>query len=145
MVNHVGGEDLNNIIVNDVPNRIKQVLRWIGRNPLYLYRNRNNVKNSFYTTIKSRGDVENYVRTSFTYGYDCGYTYTDFVYPGELGAGAGDSVCTVLDKIKHTLGNYEYYYDVFGTFIFQEIKNYVNTTEWRDAFMFMILVKMILL
>ena len=134
LVNHFGGEDLNNIIVNDVPNRIKQVLRWIGRNPLYLYRNRSNVKNSFYTTIKSRGDIENYIRTTFTYGYDCGYTYTDFVYPGELGAGAGDSVCTVLDKIKQTLGNYEYYYDVFGTFIFQEIKNYVNTTEWRDAF-----------
>ena len=134
IVNHFGGEDLNNIIINDVPDRIKQVLKWIGRNPLYLFTDVTNAKNCFYTTIKSRGEVPGYKRNSFTYGYDCGYSYVPFVYPGELGAGAGDSVCTVLDKIKQTLGNYEYYYDVFGTFIFQEIKNYVNTTEWRDAF-----------
>ena len=134
LVNHFGGEDLNNIVVNDIPDRIKQVLRWVGRNPLYLFQNFSNVRDVFYTTIKTRGQVSVYNRTTFTYDYDCGFTYTDFTYPGELGAGAGDSVCTVLDKIKQTLGNYEYYYDVFGTFIFQEVKNYVNTTEWRDAF-----------
>jgi hypothetical protein len=27
------------------------------------------------------------------------------------------------------LGNYEYYFDIDGNFIFQEIKNYLNTTQ----------------
>ena len=134
LVNHFGGEDLNNILVNDVPDRIKQVLRWMGSNPLFLYRNKLNILNSVYTTMQTASYSNEWARTKYTYNFDCGYTYTDFTYPGELTAGAGDSVCTVLDKIKETLGNYEYYYDVFGHFIFQEIRNYINTTEWRTAF-----------
>lgn len=135
IVNHFGGEDLNNILVIDVPNRIKKVLRWISSNELFLYQNKTNFKDCFYTSIQANTVNPNYNRTGFTYGMDCGYSYGDFVYPEELAAGAGDSVCTVLDKIKNKLGNYEYFYDVFGTFIFQEIKNYVNTTEWRTAFL----------
>ena len=34
----------------------------------------------------------------------------------------------LLDNIKNKLGNYEYYYDIDGNFIFQEIKNYLNTS-----------------
>ena len=136
LVNHFGGEDLNNILVTDVPNKIKTVLRWVSANPLYLYQNLLNPRNFLYTTINTGGtSVIGYSKkTTFTYGFDCGYTYGDFVYPGELTANPGDSVCTVLDKIKNQLGNFEYFYDVFGMFRFQEIKNYVNTTEWRTAF-----------
>ena len=136
LVNHFGGEDLNNILVTDIPNRIKTVLRWISANPLYLYQNILNPRNFLYTTINTgSSSVIGYSKTNtFTYGFDCGYSYGDFVYPGELTANAGDSVCTVLDKIKNQLGNFEYFYDVFGTFRFQEIKNYVNTTEWITAF-----------
>ena len=136
LVNHFGGEDLNNILVTDIPNKIKTVLRWVSANPLYLYQNLLNPRNFLYTTINTGGtSVIGYSKkTTFTYGFDCGYTYGDFVYPGELTANPGDSVCTVLDKIKNQLGNFEYFYDVFGMFRFQEIKNYVNTTEWRTAF-----------
>lgn len=66
---------------------------------------------------------------SYTYGQDVGFIYSDFTYPSELIANAGDSVCTILDKIKNTLGNYEYFYDLDGNFVFQEIKNYLNTTQ----------------
>jgi len=41
---------------------------------------------------------------------------------------AGETVVSILDKIKNVLGNYEYFYDVNGNFIFQEIKNYLNTS-----------------
>ena len=44
-------------------------------------------------------------------------------------ANLGESVVTVLDKIKQYLGNYEYFYDEFGVFHFREIKNYLNTTQ----------------
>lgn len=65
----------------------------------------------------------------FIYGEDIGFIYTDFTYPTDLIANAGDTVTSVLDKIKNTLGNFEYYYDVYGNFIFQEIKNYLNTSH----------------
>jgi hypothetical protein len=62
----------------------------------------------------------------FSYGEDIGYILTDFVYPEELVGNAGDTVVSILDKIKETLGNYEYFYDVDGNFRFQEKKNYLN-------------------
>ena len=64
----------------------------------------------------------------FEYGDDIGYILDDFSYPGELIGQAGETVTSILDKIKQTLGNYEYYYDINGNFIFQEIKNYINTS-----------------
>ena len=133
LVNHYGGESLNNIIVNDIDNKIKQVMKWKGDRSLYIWENKVNVDNCFYTTSEYDGsfDPHDWAKRKIVYNYDAGYTYVPFVFPGELAAGAGDTVCTVLDKIKSALGNYEYYYDVFGRFIFQEIKNYINTTEWR--------------
>ncbi len=139
LVNHFGKEDLNKIIVNDIDDKIKKVMRWTGVNPLFLWLNNSDKRNVFYTTIN--GSPENlglsssdWTRRQILFNYDAGYTYVDFVYPGELTGAAGDSVCTILDKIKNTLGNYEYYYDVFGNFIFQEIKNYVNVSEWRTYY-----------
>ena len=133
LVNHFGMEDLNNIVVNDIDDKIKQVLKWKGSNSLYLWQNKLDPYEVYYTTIDAPLD-NNWITKKITNNYDAGYTYVDFVYPGDLTANAGDTVCTVLDKIKTTLGNYEYYYDVFGTFIFQEIKNYVNVSEWRTMF-----------
>ena len=136
MVNHFGGEDLNKIIVNDIDDQIKQVLKWKGANPLYLFEAKNDYTNMFYSTTKNPTgiNIAEWNRKTILTNYDAGYTYTDFVYPGELVAGAGDSICSILDKIKNTLGNYEYYYDVFGNFIFQEKKNNLNTTQWRQLY-----------
>lgn len=52
-----------------------------------------------------------------------GYRYTDLTYAGELIAKPGESITSVLDKIVKMLGNYEYFYDVNGNFIFQRKKN----------------------
>lgn len=59
---------------------------------------------------------------------DVGYEYVDFVYNQDLIVDAGGTVCDALDKIKNYLGNYEYFYDEEGHFVFQEIKNYINTS-----------------
>lgn len=132
VVNHFGQQPLNNIIVNDVDNKIKQVEKWTGTNPAYIYQDKNNKNNVIITTVTTTGfNTGQWSKRKIIQGYDIGYKYTDFTYPGELTAAAGDSVCTVLDKIKGILGNYEYYFDVFGNFIFQEIKNYVNVSEDR--------------
>jgi hypothetical protein len=74
-------------------------------------------------------EVNNFICTVYQQGQDIGYTYSDFYFPDELTANAGDTVCAILDKIKTALGNYEYFYDINGNFVFQEIKNYLNTTQ----------------
>ncbi|MDE6284864.1 MAG: hypothetical protein K2M17_03885, partial [Bacilli bacterium] len=52
-----------------------------------------------------------------------GYRAIDFRYPDELILSGGDTVCDLLDKIVEALGNYEYFFDVNGNFIFQEKRN----------------------
>ena len=118
-----GGENPAKIFINDVPLEIKASVRYIGSNTLYY-----NTATGLYTlNQKEVAGAESEVR-EFKYNEDIGYVYTDFTYPGELISGLGENVTSVLDKIKNALGNYEYFYDVDGNFIFQEIKNYLNTS-----------------
>lgn len=123
LVNHFGGEQLGKILINDLDNKIKKVMKWTGSTPLYLCQKDNDSK--FY---KTSVDSEEEIKQVFEYGEDIGYILTDFVYPGELVGNAGDTVVTILDQIKNVLGNYEYFYDLNGNFVFQEIKNYLNTS-----------------
>lgn len=130
VVNHFGNEPLNNIVIEDVPERIKRIVKWNGDTQLYIYK-----------TVDDRGRV-NYIPTTETMegvslyrtanqGDDIGYVYDDFIYSNELTANAGESVTSVLDKIKSYLGNYEYFYDEYGVFHFREIRNYLNTTQGK--------------
>ena len=41
---------------------------------------------------------------------DIGYRLTDLVYTGDLISSIGDSLTSVLDKIKTMLGDFEYFY-----------------------------------
>lgn len=87
----------------------------------------------YLTVSKAKKLIRNLLDESnnimeYNNGEDVGYTLTDFIYPGKLTANAGETVVSVLDKIKNTLGNFEYFYDIHGNFIFQEIKNYLNTS-----------------
>ena len=117
-----GGEDPGRIIINDLPLEIKQIVRYTGTAPLYY-----NVSTKQYTTDELNLTQDGSWIT-FNYNEDIGYTYTDFVYPGELITNIGDNVCSVLDKIIDALGNYEYFYDIDGNFVFQEKQNYLNTS-----------------
>ena len=135
LVNHFGGEQLGKIIISDIDSRIKKVMKWTGSTPLYLYQQvvteSGTVYNSFstnYNELANRQSQGGGTIKSFAYGQDIGYILTDFVYPGELIGNAGDTVVTILDQIKNTLGNYQYFYDIDGNFRFQEIKNYLNTS-----------------
>ena len=134
LVNHFGGEQLGKIIISDIDNKIKKVMKWTGSTPLYLYQEPaadGTIYNSFstnYNELAARQAQGHGTIIEFSYGQDIGYILTDFVYPGELVGNAGDTVVTILDQIKNTLGNYEYFYDIDGNFRFQEIKNYLNTS-----------------
>lgn len=127
LVHHYGGEDLNNIVIEDVPLRIKQVMKWTGSNPLYLTQRDGATYKWYEASLTKPNNMKN-VRT-IPSGDDAGYIYRDFTYTGDLTANLGENVCTILDKLKQYLGNYEYFYDEFGIFHFREIKNYLNTTQ----------------
>jgi hypothetical protein len=146
LVNHYGGEDLNNILI-DIPLRIKRVMRWTGSNLLYaqqildadngenfsyIYTTNINELDSGNSNDSDNPDDPNNPESPpilvFHNGDDVGYVWDDFFYTGELVAGPAETITSILDKIKNYLGNYEYYYDVHGIFHFEEIRNYVNTT-----------------
>lgn len=131
LVNHWGGESLNNIVIEDVPSRIRRIMKWNGDTPLYLVSNGGQAEAGTLsydpTTIKpSSGSY-----LQINNGDDAGYIYDDFVYDQELTMNAGQTVANALETIKKYLGNYEYFYDVFGIFHFREIKNYLNTTQGK--------------
>ena len=122
----LGGEDANRVIIDDIPNVIRKVVKWTGKDTLYLVRNGGSL---LYTIDESVADQSNIIK-SFTFGQDCGYFVERFCYPGKLECAAGDSIAAILDKIKNALGgNYEWFYDVYGFFHFQEKKNYINNSQ----------------
>lgn len=116
-VNHWGEEIAENIIISDLDETAKLLVKYMGEDPVYFSSNYESMR------FTANGDFPH----MYSYGQDVGYKMTDFTYPGELVLKAGDTVVTLLDKIVGMLGNYEYYYDVWGHFVFQQIKNYLNT------------------
>ena len=136
LVNHFGEEQLGKIIISDLDNQIKKVMKWTGGSPLYCYSGVNKDGQVYYSLTTNYKDLKDENNNqldvseiqSYTYGDDVGYILTDFIYPGQLLGNAGDSIVTILDQIKNTLGNYQYFYDRQGNFHFQEIKNYLNNS-----------------
>jgi hypothetical protein len=63
-------------------------------------------------------DSGNYYAAKIKYGDTAGYRMTDLVYAGDLIANVGDSLTSILDKIKNMLVEFEYFYDIDGRFIF---------------------------
>ena len=121
-----GGLPEEKILIDNVPLRIKNAMRLIKSAPLY-----STSDFRFYTT--DPGDSKKY-----EFNDNVGYCYTDFTYPAkELTSNPGETVTSVLDKIKNALGNYEYFFDINGVFRFQEIQNFINEgsplTNWGDA------------
>ena len=167
LVHHWGGERLDKILISDVPDKIKQVMKWTGDSPLYIYNQTlADMKSSYinvgldyekltrevYEALYKNGvsfsdeeweklyekefnqkdskitQIQNNILKYYN-GRDIGFTYVDFTYPGELICNAGETITSILDKIKNTLGNFEYFYDIYGNFVFREIKNYLNTNK----------------
>lgn len=128
IVHEFGGEPEENILISDIPDTIKKVVKWADeKNKLYHYRH--NLGDFFLLNDRVfQDDNKPDPLEEFIYGQDIGYIEARFEYPGTLECNAGESVASVLDKIKNTLGNFEWFYDINGKFIFQEKKNYINNT-----------------
>lgn len=74
--------------------------------------------------LDAAGKYSLYKIAKVTYGQTVGYRATDLTYAGDLISNVGESLTSVLDKIVKMLGNYEYFYDLKGRFIFQKKKAY---------------------
>ena len=84
--------------------------------------------------LYERNDSEGlsyYTVAKIEYGDTAGYELTKLVYPEDLISGIGESLTSILDKIKQKFSSYEYFYDVDGRFIFQKKPTYTNTS-WNN-------------
>lgn len=86
----------------------------------------------FYGGKDNGGNDSYYTVMKAEYGSSVGYKVTELTYSGDLIAQVGSPVTTaVLDKIVSMLGDFEYFYDLQGRFIFQRKKTYINTS-WNN-------------
>lgn len=129
LVVEFGGERPDNIIIEDIPDTARKVLKWNGTESVYLYEGVEG-KNKILSTNPDLGNCG--AKKSYVHGQNIGFQQVPFIYPGKLECNAGEAVSSVLDKIKNTLGNFEWFYDVFGRFHFQAQKNYINTSPAGD-------------
>lgn len=74
---------------------------------------------------------QTYTVAKLEYGQTAGYRYTDLTYAGDLISSIGESFTSILDKIKTMLGEFEYFYDLDGRFVFQKKKTYTQTS-WNN-------------
>lgn len=121
-VNHIGIQPIHKIIINDLNETAKMQVKYIGDDPLWM--NKDTGKQFIISAADPTPGSNLYDK--YVNGDDVGYMETDFTYPGELTLSAGESIVNMLDKIISILGNYEYFFDLDGNFVFQEIRNFLN-------------------
>lgn len=124
-VNHYGGEHPSRIVIEDVPDVGRKVVRWRGSTPIN-FQSEINARNSGRSFVIAAPPVAGFENTYYQ-GDLVGYKETPLTYPGELILKMGQTVTNLLDEIVSTLGNYEYFYDAEGIFHFRQVKNYQAT------------------
>ena len=153
-VHTYANEPYHNIIINDLDDHGLEQLTYKGDVPLYILydtEKKESKQISFnIETFKLPNQGDNIIFATLSpfsintneaslinntdciikvnYGDDIGYRLTDLVYTGDLITNIGDSLVTMLDKIKQMLGEFEYFYDIDGRFIFQKKKDYLQTS-----------------
>lgn len=127
--------NIENIVfeLNDKGEEIKG--KYYNLNELYT------VSNPTAFKLNRNDEEENYYIIKITTGQTCGYRMTDITYAGDLIANVGETVVSVLDKICKMLGDFEYYYDTEGKFIFKRKNQYIyksfnhhTTTESSQSY-----------
>ena len=148
LVNHFGGQQLNKIIISDLSPLVKKAVRWNDETTFYHLIGAKNTEQDFYSTNLEQITEKLDERTpegeavwiqsgSVAYGQDVGFVYTDFTWPASQEPNGENFICdggtTIVDAlnriIEEVLGNYEFFYDIDGNFIFREVKNYLNNAQ----------------
>lgn len=79
------------------------------------------------TYVHKKNGTERYTIGRVTYGQLAGYKLHALVYPDDLIGNIGEDIASaVLDPICNMLGDFEYFYDLDGRFVFQKKNNYMH-------------------
>lgn len=84
------------------------------------------------TQISFSPGGKKYTVAKFEYGSIPGYRLTDLVYAGDLISNVGETLTSMLDKIVNMLGEFEYFYNLDGKFVFQKKQTYVDV-YWNNV------------
>lgn len=118
LVCEFGGIPRDQIQLDDALNTdIQNTVRWIGNKNVY-------IGASVFTIVPPANSTS---YTTYSFNDNIGYQLTDFTFPGKtLESNVGETIVSVLDKIKNAIGDYEYYFDIDGIFHFEKVKTYLN-------------------
>lgn len=150
-------EPYSNIVINDLDDCAVELLSYRAKNcPLYIVEQEMEdgivesnmvfaisnlgqaleeiyAADNYYDNMPFTYEGHNYIaKKRIDYGDTAGYRITDLTYAGDLILSVGDSLTSMLDKIITMLGEFEYFYDINGRFIFQRKKIYYNV-PWNNA------------
>ena len=91
--------------------------------------NENVITKPVYTVLNIGGENKYtpWYIAKIEYGQTAGYRETELTYAGDLIAKIGESLTSVLDKIKNMLVEFEYFYNLEGQFVFQKKKSFTST------------------
>ena len=128
VVHHFGGEHPSRIIVEDVPDVGRQVVEYIGKDPIsFNFLDEKSGRQEVNGNFTFENPPPPGFETTFYKGETVGYKETPLTYPGELIMKEGSTVVQVLDSIAKTLGNFTFYYDIDGFFHFRHKNNFLAT------------------
>ena len=112
------------LVLDKIPETLdEQIYRWCGEGNLYAIKPTNPADKQWILTREEPETAFDMFENQDPVGVKSGEPFT---YPGKLSSNPGESIVSVLDKIKKTLGNYEYFFDIEGKFHFQPIENGLN-------------------
>lgn len=132
LVNELGGIPKNKIFISDIEKYLLNICSWSSSTDGLMRRKKISgttpaqYKPTKLEIIDPEATVQGEHDLLINYGDILGYTPRQMVYPGKLSCNAGETIVSILDKIKNTLGNFEYFFDINGNFIFQKIRNFLN-------------------
>lgn len=104
-------------------------------NSSIIYDNLTNLSESEEPTkivFSKNENAKKYTVAKFEYGSIPGYRLTDLVYAGDLISNVGETLTSMLDKIVNMLGEFEYFYNLDGKFVFQKKQTYVDV-YWNNV------------
>lgn len=106
---------------------------YFSNSPLGVYLESEDIIDEVHDGYKFTYDNEDWtVIKKVAYGDTVGYRLTDLTYVGDLIISAGGTLVQMLDNIVKMLGEFEYFYDIDGKFIFQRKRINYNV-PWTNA------------
>jgi predicted RND superfamily exporter protein len=132
LVNHFGGEDLNKIIISDLDNRVKKVMKWANGFLLYHYYNINDAQIATFSTVpfsledgRKHGDLgkleKELERVEKEYDEKDSSNYTELQW-NQLTKDYEDNVKFLKDEIVKYIKFVMFFFFNFHYFFFIKIK-----------------------